>query len=281
MQPSNITILLFILFLKATAMTDRSLARTRTELSDFLVRHRRKLSPADVGLPSTARRRTPGLRREEVAALAGVGLSWYTWFEQGRQIQVSEKFLLGIAHALKLDDAECSHLFLLAHRRPPPAEARQVTSVAPGIQRILDELASPAYVQNLRWDVIAWNTAANALFEFSNRETSSRNMLSLLFADPMMRRRTPAWEQEFPGLIAQLKYDAAVAPEDPAMLDLINDLCALSPTFRREWSQPSGAVSQRGVRALLNASGARVEFDHQSLIVDQHKHLVMVVHLMS
>ncbi|MEX5452403.1 helix-turn-helix domain-containing protein, partial [Stutzerimonas stutzeri] len=100
-------------------MADRSLKRTRKDLSDFLLHHRRKLTPADVGLPSTERRRTPGLRREEVAALAGVGLSWYTWFEQGRDIHVSEKFLLNIAYALKLDDAECSHLFLLAHRRPP------------------------------------------------------------------------------------------------------------------------------------------------------------------
>src|SRR5690606_6804730 len=109
-------------------------------------RHRRKLTPADVGLRAGGRRRTPGLRREEVAALAGVGLTWYTWFEQGRDIQVSQSFLLGVARALKLDDAECSHLFLLAHRRPPPPEAHHRVRVDPVVQQLMDELvARPAY----------------------------------------------------------------------------------------------------------------------------------------
>src|SRR5690606_20905936 len=110
--------------------------------SEFLTRHRKKLTPADVGLPSHGSRRTPGLRREEVAALAGVGLTWYTWFEQGRDIQVSEKFLLSVAYALKLDDAECSHLFLLAHQRPPPPQAHQLTSVTPLIQQLMDDLTT-------------------------------------------------------------------------------------------------------------------------------------------
>src|SRR5688572_26260377 len=110
---------------------ERSLSRAKNELSEFLTRQRKKLSPADVGLPANGRRRTPGLRREEVASLAGVGLTWYTWFEQGRDIHVSESFLLNVARALKLDDAECSHLFLLAHRRPPPPEARQWLCVTP------------------------------------------------------------------------------------------------------------------------------------------------------
>ena len=125
----------------------RTLDRTRQELSEFLLYHRRKLGPADVGLPATGRRRTPGLRREEVAALAGVGLTWYTWFEQGRDIGVSESFLLNVARALKLDDAECCHLFLLAHRRPPPAEVHQWPSVTPLIQQLMGGLrASMGYL---------------------------------------------------------------------------------------------------------------------------------------
>jgi transcriptional regulator with XRE-family HTH domain len=131
-------------------MSTRTLARTRSELADFLLHHREKLSPADVGLPSTGRRRTPGLRREEVATLAGVGLTWYTWFEQGRDIQVSEAFLLNISKALRLDDAECCHLFLLSHRRPPPSEAFELSSVSPLVQQLMDDLVErPAAARTL------------------------------------------------------------------------------------------------------------------------------------
>src|SRR5690606_6185046 len=154
----RVTILPIILLSEATAMAQRSLARSRPELSAFLLQHRRRLAPADVGLPPGGRRRTPGLRREEVAALAGVGLTWYTWFEQGRGIGVSESFLLGVARALRLDDAECCHLFLLAQGRPPPLEAHQSPALDPLVQRLMDDLpARPAYILDLRWDVVAWN----------------------------------------------------------------------------------------------------------------------------
>jgi len=259
-------------------MNDRSLRRTRRELSEFLIRHRHRLTPADVGLPSTGARRTPGLRREEVAALAGVGLTWYTWFEQGRDIQVSEKFLLGVAHALKLDDAECSHLFLLAHGRPPPPEAHHRVSVTPRIQQLLDDLSGPAYVLNLRWDVIAWNPAADRLFGFSARAREARNLLHMVFADPELRRRLPAWNDDAGRLLAQFRYDMAVAPDDPAMLALIEDLKARSPHFRSRWAATNGQVAQRGIGSVLDADGARLDFQHETLVVDEHRHLRMVVY---
>ena len=260
-------------------MSNRTFARTRTDLSDFLVRRRKKLAPADAGLPSTGQRRTPGLRREEVAALAGVGLTWYTWFEQGRDIQVSESFLLKVAKALKLDDAECGHLFLLAHRRPPPPEAYQWPSVGPLIQNLLDDLAMrPAYVVNLRWDVVAWNTAADDLFGFASRERPDRNIMRLVFADPEFRRRLPEWHDEAPKLLAQFRYDLATAPEDPAMLALVEELRMLSPDFRRWFSEPSMASHARGIGAILNRDGARLGFAHEVLTVDEYRHLKMVVY---
>ncbi|WP_332689172.1 helix-turn-helix transcriptional regulator [Bosea sp. (in: a-proteobacteria)] len=260
-------------------MPDRSLARTRTDLSDFLTRHRKKLTPVDAGLPSTGHRRTPGLRREEVAALAGVGLTWYTWFEQGRDIQVSESFLLKLAKALKLDDAECGHLFLLAHRRPPPAEAYQWPSVSPLIQNLLDDLVMrPAYVANLRWDVVAWNTAANDLFGFASREQQDRNVMRLVFADPEFRRCLPYWRDEAPKLLAQFRYDLATAPDDPAMLALIDELKKLSPDFRRWSEQPSMENYARGIGAILDPDGAQLGFMHETLTVDEYRHLKMVVY---
>ncbi|WP_062478504.1 helix-turn-helix transcriptional regulator [Variovorax boronicumulans] len=260
-------------------MIERSLSRTKNELSEFLTRHRRKLTPADVGLPSQGRRRTPGLRREEVAVMAGVGLTWYTWFEQGREIQVSQKFLLGVAHALKLDDAECSHLFLLAHKRPPPPEAHQQASVTPRIQQLMDELPTrPAYVFNLRWDVVAWNAAADALFGFSAREREARNLLRMVFADPELRRRLPAWHDDAPALLAQFRYDFAIAPDDPAMLGLVTDLKALSPDFRRWWDTPDSAPARRGLGCVQMADSGTLEFHHETLVVDTHRHLRMAVY---
>ncbi|WP_242675224.1 helix-turn-helix transcriptional regulator [Phytopseudomonas dryadis] len=237
------------------------------------------MTPADVGLPSSGRRRTPGLRREEVAALAGVGLTWYTWFEQGRDIQVSEKFLLSLAYALRLDDAECSHLFLLAHKRPPPPEAHHLASVTPLIQRLLDDLtARPAYVLNLRWDVVAWNAAADALFAFSQRDRDARNLLRMMFSDPDMRRRLPAWHDDAPKLLAQFRHDFAVAPDDPAMLALVEDLRRLSPSFRQGWQTTNGEIARHGIGSVENADGVRMDFQHETLLVDEHRHLKMVVY---
>lgn len=260
-------------------MSGRSLARKRKDLSDFVTRHRNKLTPADVGLPTTGGRRTPGLRREEVASLAGVGLTWYIWFEQGRDIQVSESFLLNVAKALKLDDAECNHLFLLAHRRPPPPEARQWPSVDPLIQQLLDDLTvRPAYVSNLRWDVIAWNAAADRLFDFSGRVRQDRNIVRMVFADPELRRRLPAWQEDAPRLLAQFRHDLAAAPDDPDMLLLIRDLKKVSPDFRRWIEQPDMESYGWGVGVVLTDDGRRHSFAHQMLTVDEHRHLKMIVY---
>jgi transcriptional regulator with XRE-family HTH domain len=259
-------------------MAARSLERTRTELSEFLRRHRERLTPADVGLPSGGRRRTPGLRREEVAALAGVGITWYTWFEQGREIGVSETFLLKVAKILKLDDAECLHLFLLAHQRPPSPEAYHWPSVSPLVQQMMDELITrPAYVTNLRWDVVAWNRTADRVFGFSDREPATRNLLRMVFADPRLRRRLPAWRDDAPRLLESFRRDLAVAPQDPAMLALIDDLKKLSPDFRRWWNATPTQGYSRGLTSIL-ADPGRIDFRHEVLTVDEHRHLRLTVY---
>src|SRR5690554_720291 len=262
-------------------MAGRSLDRTRCELTEFLIHHRNKLTPADVGLPSTGRRRTPGLRREEVATLAGVGLTWYTWFEQGRDINVSESFLLSVSKALKLDDAECCHLFLLAHRRPPPVEAYQWQAIPSLVQTLMNDMTKPAYVINLRWDVIAWNSAANTLFDFNARAPGERNMMRLLFANPTLRRRLPNWHRDAPRLLAQFRCDLAASPEDPAMRELIDALSKLSPDFRRWWEQPNLDAYRYGVGTILDADSNPREYQHTTLLVDEHRHLRMVVYFSS
>lgn len=258
-------------------MQRRSLERTRTELAGFLRARRQRLAPADVGLPSGRRRRTPGLRREEVAALAGVGLTWYTWLEQGREIGTSEDFLLRLAKVLQLDDAECCHLFLLAQQRPPPAEAYHWPVVRPRVQQLMDEIdPRPAYVLNLRWDVIAWNDAAGHLFGFPLKDPADRNMLRMAFADPGLRRRLPAWQSQAPMLVEAFRRDLALVPDDADMLQLAEELKTLSPDFRRWWGGALDCPPMRGPEFVSDGDTDR-RFEHEVLTVDEHRHLRMVI----
>lgn len=259
-------------------MARHRLERTQSDLTDFLLHHRHKLTPAEVGLPTSGRRRTPGLRREEVAALAGVGLTWYTWFEQGRDIKVSERFLLNVSRALKLDDAECCHLFLLAHRRAPPAEAYQELVIPSRTQALMDELVRPAYVMNLRWDIVAWNSLAAELFFLSELGAPERNLLRMVFTNPDLRRRLPDWQQDASRLLAQFRCDLAIAPDDPVLQTLIEELCRLSPDFRRWWETPNMEGYDRGISSILDSSETLHNFAHEVLTVDEHRHLRMVVY---
>src|SRR5690242_8910261 len=170
-------------------MPQPSLARSHGDLSDFLTSRRARLSPSDVGLPDGARRRTKGLRREEVASLAGVGLTWYTWFEQGRDIRVSPDFLENVAKALRLTRVEREHLYVLTGRdvAPDPIPERKVS---PALRRVLTGLGKmPAYIRTARWDPIAWNAAADRLFGFTERKPEERNFLRLAFTDDAFRAR--------------------------------------------------------------------------------------------
>lgn len=257
----------------------KSLARTRRELAEFVRQRRERVTPTEVGLPSGPRRRTPGLRREEVAALAGVGITWYTWFEQGRDINVSETFLLNLSRVLKLDDEDCCHLFLLAQQRPPAYEARQATAVSPLTQAVLDQLAPcPAYVMNLRWDLVAWNESADRWLGLNHRADTERNLLRLVFRDDGLRERMPDWELDARKLLANFRCDLAVAPEDPTMLAFVDDMRRLSESFRHWWAEPDRQGYQRGISRLTGDDGRVRSLRHEMLIVDEHHHLRMLVY---
>lgn len=253
------------------------LDRTRAELADFLRRRRESLSPLDVGLPAGKRRRTPGLRREEVAALAGVGITWYTWLEQGRAISVSSAFLDNIARVLMLDEIERRHLFLLAHQRPPAMTGQAWCELPPLVRRLLDDLTlRPAYVANLRWDVTGWNAAAARLFGFAERDSSERNMLWMLFADDRLNSRIAEWELQAPQVLASFRRDFAQAPQDDGMLALVTALERVSPTFKTLWNRHDVHGRCEGRRSFLVDGIGPVTFEHTSFIVDQEKHLRLV-----
>ncbi|MBV8653742.1 MAG: helix-turn-helix domain-containing protein, partial [Alphaproteobacteria bacterium] len=214
-------------------MPQLSLARERTELAGFLRSRRERLTPESVGLPVGGRRRTAGLRREEVAALAGVGLTWYTWFEQGREIGVSAGFLDNVARALRLSGIERAHLYALADHGPtaPPLPPR---TVSPALQRMLDGLPTyPAYMKTPRWDVVAWNAQADAVFGLAERRPDRRNILEMVFTEPEFRERLVNWSEDAPKILAKFRTDYAKRAGDPAMAGLVESLARQSAEFRQ------------------------------------------------
>ncbi len=208
----------------------------RRELADFLRSRRARLSPEDVGLPNGLRRRTPGLRREEVAQLAGVGVTWYTWLEQGRKISVSRQVLESICRALRLDAAERVHLNTLAGLDVGPAPL-QLDSVPAPVQAMLDELdPCPAYVVNSHYDLLAWNRAESALIGgLEQLGQCDRNILWLFFTDPAWRTLVVDRERDAAWLVAQFRAAMARHVGEPHWVELVERLQAASGEFSRMW----------------------------------------------
>jgi len=224
----------------------------RTELAHFLRTRRERLSPAQVGLPTAGRRRTPGLRREELAALAGVGISWYTWLEQGRAISASSQVLDSLARALHLEAEERTHLFILARGEIPAAPASSTETVDQALQQILDALGIyPAYVVNAHWDVIAWNEAACRVFlDFATLAGRERNLLWLLFTRPALRQLYEDWEGVAQRMLALFRVSTTRSVGEPWFLELIEDVCKRSSEFRAWWPRHDLAESPRDAKVL-------------------------------
>ncbi|WP_413043856.1 helix-turn-helix transcriptional regulator [Pseudomonas sp. YJ42] len=255
----------------------RSHERNRAELADFLRHRRERISPEEVGLPAGKRRRTPGLRREEVAALAGVGLSWYTWLEQGRDIGVSAQFLENLSRTLRLDATERRYLFLLAHQRLPPEPGKTWCVVPPVVHRLMDDLPlRPAYVLNLRWDVLAWNAAADQVFGFSSFPAERRNLLWLLFTAPSMRALLDPWAEQALQILSSFRRDFVRAAQDPDIGALVKDLEKVDTDFRTWWRQQDIHGACQGIRHFQIGEVGHVVFDHTSLTIDVDRDLRLV-----
>ena len=257
-----------------------SLQRTddRRALSDFVRDRRARLAPGEVGLAAGPRRRAPGLRREEVAHLAGVGITWYTWFEQGRAIQVSSDFLDRICRALRLDAAERAHLYALAQHRPPLA-APNVPTVSPVLHAFLDGLPNPAYVKTPRWDVVAWNKAAVTLFgDYALIPQAERNSLWLMFVDPHYRQMMPDWERGARRALAKFRLDHSQANGDPAFTALVEALKAASVEFRRWWSRQDVTERGEGIKRIRHETWGEVEFAYATFLVEGAPELRLVTY---
>ncbi|MDE9519012.1 helix-turn-helix transcriptional regulator [Xenorhabdus bovienii] len=251
--------------------------RARPELEEFLRSKREKIQPEEVGLSAGKRRRTPGLRREEVAALAGVGLVWYTWLEQGREINVSTTFLDNLSNVLKLNESEKQHLYLLVQQRLPAVLGQTVYYVPPLINQLLDDLPTrPSYILNLRWDVLAWNQAADRLFHFSEHGSQSRNFLWLLFTDNKVKSLINPYKEQATHMVNSFRRDYVKAPKNKQMLCLINRLKEISSEFSELWNHYDIHGPCNGVRSFFIDEIGSLEFEYYSLIVDVNQNLRMI-----
>ncbi|MFJ9722971.1 helix-turn-helix transcriptional regulator [Streptomyces sp. NPDC101209] len=244
--------------------------RRRPELAAFLRGRRARVTPADVGMPPGFRRRTPGLRREEVAQLSGVGVTWYTWLEQGRPINASAQVLDAVARTLRLDPPEREHLYRLAEVPFEPDPERMTQRVGPEVQGIIDALdPMPAVVYNSRYDVLATNPAYRDLFTVPQAHgLTVPNVLWTLFtvseeACPVVHR-----ERELPVMVATLRSHYGRHVGEPAWEGFVRRLSAASPYFAELWA--SGEVIQPGrrVKTFRHEAVGEVRMNSQSLSVD-------------
>jgi transcriptional regulator with XRE-family HTH domain len=238
--------------------------RRRAELADFLRRRRESIKPEEVGLRGGGRRRTPGLRREEVAQLAGVGATWYTWLEQGRDVRASLDVFEALAKALRLTTAERNHLILLGRGEEAPPCKPPAERIAPTIKRLVESLGpNPAYVIGRRWDYLAWNRAACALFgDFGEIPKPARNHLWQMFMDPARRELLGDWEQGSRLAVAKFRADSARHLGDPSFEELIGALRQSSPEFRKMWKRHEVATAGHGRKEVHHPLVGTLLFEH-------------------
>ncbi|MHC3474240.1 helix-turn-helix transcriptional regulator [Streptomyces sp. 7R007] len=246
----------------------------RSAIRDFLVSRRAKLTPDRVGLPTSRRRRVPGLRREEVAALAGVSTEWYTRLEKGHIGGVSEDVLEAVAQALRLDEDERTYLLELARAARParrrPHRRRDV-EIPSAVQWMVDSMTmAPAFVRTGRLDIVASNALCRALYSpmFDSDTTGDRgcaNFPRYFFLDPGSRDFFADWEEGARATVAVLRAEAGREPHDRALRELVGELSTLSPEFRTMWASHDVRIRHEGVKRLNHPEVGRVEMTFRSL----------------
>ena len=249
-------------------------------LGTYLRDRRTKLDPAAFGFPA-GRRRTPGLRREELAQRANISPTWYAWLEQGRGGAPSADVLDRLARALLLTDVEREHLFLLGIGRPPDARYRKNEGVTPRLQRVLDALdPSPALLRTATWDVVAWNRAATvALMDYGALEPPQRNMLRNIFLNPRARAVQYDWDSVARLSLAAFRLDSARAGAAADVEQLVEELSQRSPEFKAMWRDndlPAGHAD--GVKHMKHPVLGPIAFEYSAFAVDGRPDLILAIY---
>jgi transcriptional regulator with XRE-family HTH domain len=252
---------------------------TETLLGSYLRDRRMKLEPAAFGFPAE-RRRTPGLRREEVAQRANISPTWYTWLEQGRGGAPSADVLDRIAQALMLTDVEREHLFLLGLGRPPERRYHENDGVTPRLQRVLDALEpSPALIRTATWNVVAWNRAATIMLgDYGALPPHRRNVLRIIFLDPDARAVQEDWDSVARYVVGAFRVDTARAGAAAEIGPLVDELCRLSPEFRAIWQDNDVRSHGEAVKHIRHPLLGPLAFEYSAFAVDGRTDLSMVVY---
>ncbi|HEX2910103.1 MAG TPA: helix-turn-helix transcriptional regulator [Chloroflexia bacterium] len=250
------------------------------ELAEFLKTRRARLSPEELGLPRGTRRRTPGLRRGEVAMLAGVSLEWYTWLEQGRDINVSVQLLESLTRVLQLDENERAHLFLLALKQPPPVETFSPPVISPTLQYFLDQLGTtPACVADTRLNVVAWNKAHCAVFgDHAGMSEREHNLIWKFFTSPFQHRESENWRKMASIYLAQFRAGYGRFSEDPWWAEQIAELNRISPEFRELWARHDVLNLSEGQKTMYHPVAGELFFDFLWLQAVDSSDLRLLIH---
>jgi transcriptional regulator with XRE-family HTH domain len=248
-------------------------------LGTYLRTRRAKLDPVALGF-SSQRRRTPGLRREEVAQRANISPTWYTWLEQGRGGSPSADVLDRIARALMLTELEREHLFLLGLGHPPEAHYKKDDGVTPRLQRVLDALEpSPGLIRTATWDVVAWNRAvAVMLTDYGAMPPEQRNILRFIFLDPRAHGAQYEWESVAEFVLGAFRIDVARAGAAAEMELLFDEMCRLSPEFKAMWRDNEVRHHGERVKHIKHPVLGKVTFEYSAFAVDGRPDLSLVIY---
>ncbi|WP_288494491.1 helix-turn-helix transcriptional regulator [uncultured Pantoea sp.] len=252
----------------------------RKAFGEFLRSRRERLMPATAGLTPGVRRRTPGLRREEVAQLAGVGTTWYTWLEQGRDVRPSVDVLTALAGALMLSPDERRHLFILADRLPLGSETLNCTETVPDalIHMLKGMKEQPAYVLGRRWDILAWNAAAIYFFgDFARLEGDARNMMHLIFTSERYRNLLKDWNDVARLSLAMFRADSALYVGDTGFERLTGLLMESSEEFSAWWPLQDVLQQPSTLKRILHPTEGLIEFEYLNLDVSQSPGMRFIV----
>lgn len=253
----------------------------RQELAEFLQALRQRSEPAAYGFPAGSRRRTAGLRREEVAQLAGISATWYTWIEQGREVNVSAEALDRLAQALKLSRSERSYLFDMAGRRDPRSSETEEDTAPEVLVGMLSSIAIPAYIMGRTWDLLAWNAAAAALFcgwlDAHQDDAAAPNLLRYVFQHPDARQFVVNWELRARRLVAEFRADCRGRLEEAGLQRLVGELSQTSPDFERFWKQHDVLERQGGQRAFHHPQRGLIAFQQVTLRPVEQEQMKLVL----
>lgn len=251
----------------------------REQLGEFLTSRRRGMSRSAAGLPLTTRRSDTGLSREEIATLAGVSGTWYTWLEQGRDINVSRQVLTAVARVLDLTPAETEYVITLTEREDAPLDD-EPEDMPEHLQHLLDALTFPAFAVASDWTIAGWNAAYAWLYPpIADLEVADRNLLWLVYTDPALREMLPDWARDSRAFLAEFRAESGVRLGAPRHKSLVDRLSEASADFRVHWAEMAVERFSSRVRTFRHHDGGTLTFEHHRLVPSEvaDLHVVMYV----